>query len=107
MGALGACLSCRVLPRLVVGVEPRKGSLRCKSFRARSPARRSSMTFQDLALPPDLVAALEKQNIVAPTPVQVAAMPILLAGKDVYLNSETGTGKTLAYLLPIDRKSGV
>jgi ATP-dependent RNA helicase DeaD len=59
------------------------------------------MTFTDLQLPPDLIVALSKQQISEPTPVQSAALPVLLAGKDAYLNSETGTGKTLAYLLPV------
>jgi superfamily II DNA/RNA helicase len=59
------------------------------------------MTFTDLQLPPDLIAALAKQQIREPTPVQSAALPVLLAGKDAYLNAETGTGKTLAYLLPL------
>jgi ATP-dependent RNA helicase DeaD len=59
-----------------------------------------SMTFTDLQLPPDLIAALAKQQITAPTPIQSAAVPVLLAGKDAYLHAETGTGKTLAYLLP-------
>jgi ATP-dependent RNA helicase DeaD len=59
------------------------------------------MTFTDLQLPPDLIAALAKQQIAEPTPIQVAALPVLLEGKDAYLQAETGTGKTLAYLLPI------
>lgn len=59
------------------------------------------MTFTDLQLPPELIAALAKQQITEPTPIQVAALPVLLEGKDVYLHAETGTGKTLAYLLPI------
>lgn len=59
------------------------------------------MTFSDLQLPPELIAALAKQDISDPTPIQEAAMPVLLAGKDAYLHAETGTGKTLAYLLPI------
>jgi superfamily II DNA/RNA helicase len=59
------------------------------------------MTFTDLQLPPDLIAALSKQQISEPTPVQSAALPVLLTGKDAYLNAETGTGKTLAYLLPL------
>ena len=59
------------------------------------------MTFTDLQLPPDLIAALSKQQIDAPTPIQNAAVPVLLAGKDAYLHAETGTGKTLAYLLPL------
>jgi len=59
------------------------------------------MTFAELGIPPPLVAALAKQDIVEPTAIQVAALPVLLAGQDAYLHSETGTGKTLAYLLPI------
>ena len=50
---------------------------------------------------PDLVAALAKQGITEPTAIQIAAIPILSSGADAYLNAETGTGKTLAYLLPI------
>jgi ATP-dependent RNA helicase DeaD len=59
------------------------------------------MTFTDLLLPTDLIAGLAKQQISDPTPIQSAAIPLLMAGKDVYLNAETGTGKTLAYLLPL------
>ncbi len=59
------------------------------------------MAFTDLLLPADLVSALEKQQIVDPTPIQSAALPVLMAGKDAYLHAETGTGKTLAYLLPL------
>ncbi len=59
------------------------------------------MTFTDLQVLPELIAALNKQQITEPTPIQNAALPVLLAGKDAYLHAETGTGKTLAYLLPI------
>ena len=59
------------------------------------------MTFTDLLLPTELIAALAKQQISEPTPIQSAAMPVLMAGKDAYLNAETGTGKTLAYLVPL------
>ncbi|HEY2953801.1 MAG TPA: DEAD/DEAH box helicase [Candidatus Eisenbacteria bacterium] len=59
------------------------------------------MTFAELAVPADLIAALAKQDITDPMPIQIAALPVLLAGKNAYLNSETGTGKTLAYVLPI------
>lgn len=58
------------------------------------------MTFNELLIPPELVAALAKQGITDPMPIQVEALPVLLAGKSAYINSETGTGKTLAYLLP-------
>ena len=59
------------------------------------------MTFTDLSLPADLISSLGKQQITDPTPIQVAALPVLMAGKDAYLHAETGTGKTLAYLLPL------
>lgn len=59
------------------------------------------MTFTELQLAPELIAALEKQQITDPTPIQSAALPVLSAGHDAYLHAETGTGKTLAYLLPI------
>lgn len=59
------------------------------------------MTFADLSLPADLVSSLGKQQITAPTPIQTAAIPVLMAGQDAYLHAETGTGKTLAYLLPL------
>jgi superfamily II DNA/RNA helicase len=59
------------------------------------------MSFAELQISPELIAALGKQEITDPTPIQVAALPVLLAGKDAYLQAETGTGKTLAYLLPI------
>ena len=59
------------------------------------------MKFTDLSLPIELIAALTKQQISDPSPIQIAAIPPLCAGKDAYLRAETGTGKTLAYLLPL------
>lgn len=59
------------------------------------------MTFTDLSLPADLISSLLKQRITDPTPIQNAAMPVLMAGKDACLHAATGTGKTLAYLLPL------
>ena len=45
--------------------------------------------------------ALTQAGIATPTPVQLRATPEVLAGKDVLIQSATGTGKTLAYLLPL------
>lgn len=59
------------------------------------------MTFAELSMTPGLIAALAKQGIATPMEIQSAALPVLLAGRDAYLNSETGTGKTLGYLLPL------
>jgi ATP-dependent RNA helicase DeaD len=60
-----------------------------------------TMSFTELGISPALIAALARQQITDPTPIQNAALPPLLEGKDAYLHAETGTGKTLAYLLPL------
>jgi ATP-dependent RNA helicase DeaD len=57
--------------------------------------------FAELGIVPELVAALAKQGISVPTGIQEMALPVLQAGSDAYLSAETGTGKTLAYVLPI------
>lgn len=59
------------------------------------------MTFEELKVAPALIAALARQKIAVPTAIQAAALPLLAEGKDAYLRAETGTGKTLAYLLPL------
>jgi len=59
------------------------------------------MTFTDLNILPELETALVKENIVAPTPIQEKAVPVVANNKNAYISSETGTGKTLAYLLPL------
>ncbi|SHI37389.1 DEAD/DEAH box helicase [Desulfosporosinus lacus] len=61
-------------------------------------------TFNQLGLDESLVNALKLQGIVEPTAIQEQAIPFILTGKDVLGQSETGTGKTLAYLLPIFQK---
>lgn len=52
-------------------------------------------------LPDFLQRALAQQGIVQPTQVQTQAIPPVLAGKDVLVTAQTGTGKTLAFLLPL------
>ena len=59
------------------------------------------MTFHDLGLADSLTAALTRLGITEPTPIQAAALPAVREGRDVSLQAETGTGKTLAYLLPL------
>ncbi|MFA6309195.1 MAG: DEAD/DEAH box helicase [Clostridia bacterium] len=57
--------------------------------------------FNVPSLSETLIKALEKQNISIPTQVQSIVIPIALEKKDIIVQSETGTGKTLAYLLPV------
>ena len=52
-------------------------------------------------LPIFLQKALSRQGITEPTPVQMAAIPDILAGRDMLATAQTGTGKTLAFLLPL------
>src|SRR5438045_1722457 len=59
------------------------------------------MSFDELGVRAELVRALAKLEIVEPTAIQVAAAPVIAAGRDAHLRAETGTGKTLAYLLPL------
>ena len=58
-------------------------------------------TFAHLGLPDALVNALAKHDIVEPFPVQAATIPDALAGKDVCGEAPAGSGKTLAFGLPI------
>ena len=60
--------------------------------------------FKHLGLDSLLVKALEIENITIPTDIQIRAIPEIIAGKDVIMQSATGTGKTLAYLLPLFEK---
>lgn len=59
------------------------------------------MTFQELGVSGTISAALETQNIRVPTPVQEKILPLALEGKDLFVQSETGTGKTLGFLIPM------
>ena len=58
-------------------------------------------TFESLGLEPALLRALVTEGYTAPTPIQVQAIPPVLAGRDVQGIAQTGTGKTAAFALPI------
>ena len=60
--------------------------------------------FVQLGLTAPLVQGLVKTGITEPTAIQAAVIPQVLAGNDVVGQSPTGTGKTLAYLLPLFQK---
>ncbi|MBB04340.1 MAG: DEAD/DEAH box helicase, partial [Pseudooceanicola sp.] len=59
------------------------------------------MTFDSLGLRPALLSRLAEQNLTTPTPIQTRAIPEALQGRDVMGLAQTGTGKTLAFGLPI------
>lgn len=60
--------------------------------------------FLDLGIHPEINNTLKHNGIVKPTPIQEQAIPVLLKGKDLIAQSQTGTGKTLTFLLPILEK---
>ena len=61
----------------------------------------TSTDFAGLGVAPDLTTVLEEQGIREPFPIQEAAIPDGLAGKDVLGKAKTGSGKTLAFGIPI------
>jgi ATP-dependent RNA helicase RhlE len=69
---------------------------------ANSGQQESKMqSFSELSLSPWLKERLTAAHLSTPTPVQAAAIPQALEGKDVIATAQTGTGKTLAFLIPV------
>jgi ATP-dependent RNA helicase RhlE len=60
--------------------------------------------FSELSISPSLKERLVAGRFTTPTPVQAAAIPQALEGKDVLATAQTGTGKTLAFLIPVIEK---
>ncbi|SFM03009.1 ATP-dependent RNA helicase DeaD [Paenibacillus sp. 1_12] len=60
-----------------------------------------SNMFTALGVSEEVAEALAQQGYTEPTPIQKEAIPIVLTGKDIIAQAQTGTGKTLAFVLPI------
>eukprot|EP01059_Diplonema_ambulator_P029812 TRINITY_DN4963_c0_g1_i1.p2 TRINITY_DN4963_c0_g1~~TRINITY_DN4963_c0_g1_i1.p2 ORF type:complete len:624 (+),score=227.67 TRINITY_DN4963_c0_g1_i1:2453-4324(+) len=59
------------------------------------------LAFRDLRLPEEIIAALQKRNIIKPTPIQMQGLPVILSGCDMIGVAFTGSGKTLTFVLPM------
>ncbi|MGM0844861.1 MAG: DEAD/DEAH box helicase [Bacillota bacterium] len=57
--------------------------------------------FKSLGISEKTISRLQKNNVNTPTPIQEKAIPSVIEGKDVIAQAQTGTGKTLAFILPI------
>ena len=64
-------------------------------------------SFNELNINQSIVMALKKQNITTPTGIQETSIPFALENKDIIAEAHTGTGKTLAFLIPIFEKINV
>ena len=58
-------------------------------------------TFNDLHLPEALLKSIADSGYTTPTPIQAQAIPLAVAGRDLQLSAQTGSGKTAAFVLPI------
>ena len=64
------------------------------------------MPFAKLGLSAPVLEGVKAMGYIEPTPIQLRAIPLILAGKDVIGSAQTGTGKTAAFALPILSKLG-
>ena len=62
------------------------------------------MSFSTLGLSPVLLRAVRETGYHAPTPIQAAAIPLILDGHDVLASAQTGSGKTAAFVLPMAQR---
>ncbi|MBM3231493.1 DEAD/DEAH box helicase [Candidatus Peregrinibacteria bacterium] len=68
------------------------------------PLQKAPEGFEALGVSPVFLHVLEQRGIRTPTPIQHQAIPALMQGKDIVGIAQTGTGKTLAYGLPLLQK---
>ena len=59
------------------------------------------MSFESLGLRAELLRAVAEEGYTSPTPIQLQAIPEILAGRDVLAGAQTGTGKTAGFTLPM------
>jgi ATP-dependent RNA helicase DeaD len=63
-----------------------------------------ALPFEELGLQEQFVQSVQQMGFTQPTPIQLAAIPVLLAQKDMIGQAQTGSGKTAAYMLPMLQK---
>ena len=63
-------------------------------------------SFEDFNLHPKIIEKLKKYEIINPTPIQKQAIPLIMSSKSILIQSETGSGKTLVFLLPAIQDPG-
>ena len=66
-----------------------------------SQSEEAIVTFDDLGLSKEVLHAVHDLGFESPTPIQERSIPVVLSGKDMIGQAQTGTGKTAAFSLPI------
>lgn len=74
------------------------------AFEAEVQDRNKLKLFSELQLSQTMQRHLANANFIHPTPVQAAAIPPALEGRDVLATAQTGTGKTLSFLIPLSER---
>lgn len=72
-----------------------------RSSESPEKARMDTVLFSDLGLPEPLMKAVTEVGYEVPSPIQAQSIPVLLEGRDVLGQAQTGTGKTAAFALPL------
>jgi len=86
---------------LMLPTEPAAPPTVARVIPADAPVASGEIGFRDLQLIAPIQEALEQAGYETPTPIQAATIPLLLAGRDVLGQAQTGTGKTAAFALPL------
>ncbi|MDH5949628.1 MULTISPECIES: DEAD/DEAH box helicase [Vibrio] len=86
-----------------IGIDRAPGTF-CLLIYSGIPMSESVIQFNELALNDNILSALDSMGFVSPTPIQAAAIPLLLEGRDALGKAQTGTGKTAAFSLPLLNK---
>jgi len=76
----------------------------CSGNRTRQESKMTSISersFSEFSVASSLKERLKAAKFLVPTPVQASSIPQALAGKDLIATAQTGTGKTLAFLIPM------
>jgi ATP-dependent RNA helicase DeaD len=69
--------------------------------KAAAKPKPAGLSFADLDLPPALKKSLERLKFTQPTPIQEKAIPLIFKKTDIIGSAQTGTGKTMAFALPV------
>jgi ATP-dependent RNA helicase RhlE len=103
-----ACIHSTALITRVVSWPASRTRWVVRACRARNNFEEASIlpSFADLGLAPPILHALAVEGYTTPTPIQIQAIPQVLAGRDLCGIAQTGTGKTAAFALPILQRLG-